>query len=242
MEQRKKQSVFRFQQFSIRQDRCAMKVGTDGVLLGAWAQWENEPGAILDIGAGTGLLALMLAQRSETETIDALEIDVAAFEQCVDNFEASPWANRLFCYHVSLQEFMEEVYEQYDLIVSNPPFFSETVSSGSEGRDHARQNSSLPFDYLLQGISRLLLPDGVFHTIVPYREEVHFLDLARSYSLYPGRITRVRGNPTAPLKRSLLELSFRNGNPEIGELVIEKARHVYTREYRELTTGFYLDF
>ncbi|MGB5435860.1 MAG: methyltransferase, partial [Maribacter sp.] len=149
---------FKFKEFIIHQDRCAMKIGTDGVLLGAWTSLAGHPKSILDIGAGTGLLALMLAQRCGAETIDALEINADAYEQCVENFEASPWDDRLFCYHAGLDEFMDEIEDQYDLIVSNPPFFSEDVSSGDFARDTARQNQSLPFEALIEGVSMLLAP------------------------------------------------------------------------------------
>lgn len=114
---------FRFKQFSIQQDKCAMKVGTDGVLLGAWTSLEDNPYAILDIGAGTGLISLMLAQRSQATIIDAIEIDAEAYEQCVANFEQSIWNDRLFCYHAGLDEFVDEIEDQYDLIVSNPHLF-----------------------------------------------------------------------------------------------------------------------
>ena len=116
--------MFTFKQFSIKQDRCAMKVGTDGVLLGAWTPLYNDPYTILDIGSGTGLIALMLAQRSDASQIDAVEIDQEAFSQCYENFESSPWVDRLYVYHASLEDFTEEFFEEttYDLIVSNPPF------------------------------------------------------------------------------------------------------------------------
>ncbi|MCL4164395.1 UNVERIFIED_CONTAM: hypothetical protein GTU68_014527, partial [Idotea baltica] len=115
-----------------------MKVGTDGVLLGAWTNISKTPKSILDIGAGTGLLSLMLAQRSLAENIEALEIEEAAYEQCVENFEASVWADRLFCYHAGLDEFVDEIEDPYDLIISNPPFYAENVTSGNESRDTAR--------------------------------------------------------------------------------------------------------
>ena len=124
--------MFQFKKFTINQDRCAMKVGTDGVLLGAWCPIDNNPFSILDIGAGTGILSLILAQRSNAEhpslqgelaqQIDAIEIDENAFEQCVETFESSPWGDRLFCFHAGLDEFMEEPEDEYDLIISNPPF------------------------------------------------------------------------------------------------------------------------
>jgi len=122
---------FQFKQFTVQQDRCAMKIGTDGVLLGAWASIDHSPGSILDIGAGTGIISLMLAQRSEAFQIDAIEIEENAYEQTVDNFEASDWGDRLFCYHAGFDEFVEEMQdeEQYDLIISNPPFYSEDYKS-----------------------------------------------------------------------------------------------------------------
>lgn len=232
---------FKFKQFEIHQDRCAMKIGTDGVLLGAWTSIENHPGTILDIGAGTGLLALMLAQRSGADTIDALEIDEGAYEQCVDNFETSPWGDRLFCYHAGLDEFLDDIEDQYDLIVSNPPFYSEEVSSGSAARDTARQNQSLPFDELIEGVSKLLSPDGIFSTIIPFKEEVQLIDLAEQKGLYPQHITRVKGNPSSEIKRSLLQFSFNKKEVLKDELIIEMERHQYTEDYIALTKDFYLN-
>jgi tRNA1Val (adenine37-N6)-methyltransferase len=217
-----------------------MKIGTDGVLLGAWCQLRNRPYSILDIGAGTGLIALMLAQRSDAEMVDAIEIDDLAYEQCVDNFEHSPWGDRLFCYHAGLDEFVAEMEGEYDLIITNPPFHSEVVPSGNSARDTARQNLSLPFSELLDGVSKLLADEGYFSTIIPFKEEVLFLKLAASFNLFPNRITRVKGNPAAEIKRSLLEFSFNESRPAISELVIEGERHVYTAEYRDLTKEFYL--
>ncbi len=231
---------FQFKQFIINQDRCAMKVGTDGVLLGAWASLDKNPGSILDIGAGTGLIAMMLAQRGAAETIDALEIDEAAYEQCVENFEASPWGDRLFCYHAGLDEFVVEWEDTYDLIVCNPPFYSEDVSSGNVARDTARQNVALPFEELLNGVSLLLSEDGVFAAIIPFKEEGDFLVLASSLGLYPQKITHVRGNPTINIKRSLLQLGSTQTKVDIDTLIIELERHKYTEAYRTLTQEFYL--
>ncbi|AWA28945.1 tRNA (adenine-N(6)-)-methyltransferase [Flavobacterium magnum] len=234
--------MFQFKKFSIRQDKTAMKVGTDGVLLGAWAPIDNAPFSILDIGAGTGLIALMLAQRTNAEQIEALEIDSDAFEQCVENFENSQWNDRLFCFHASLDGFMEEIEdEEYDIIVSNPPFYSENVSSGDEARDKARQNNSLPFSDLIEAAALLLSEDGIFCVIIPYKEEESFTAMAGAQGLFPSKITRLRGTPETEIKRSLLAFT-RNEAPDFAtdELIIETARHQYTPEYIALTGEFYI--
>ena len=242
--------MFQFKQFSVQQDKTAMKVGTDGVLLGAWAPIDHNPFSILDIGAGTGIIALMLAQRTNAEQIDALEIDEAAYEQAVENFENSPWGDRLFCFHAGLDEFIDEpeddpsdseLAQQYDLIVSNPPFYAEDYKTENEQRDLARFQDALPFEEIVEAADLLLSENGIFAVILPYKEEENFIDLAREFELYPTKITRVKGTPKSEVKRSLLAFS-RNENPEIAidELTIEIDRHVYTPEYIELTKEFYL--
>ncbi|WKW47092.1 methyltransferase [Myroides sp. JBRI-B21084] len=235
--------MFQFKQFTIQQDRCAMKVGTDGVLLGAWAPLINNPFNILDIGAGTGLIALMLAQRSNAQQIDAVEIDENAYEQCVENFEQSNWNDRLFCYHASIDELTEEFFEEeeeYDLIVSNPPFYAENYSSGNDKRDQARFQEALPFNELIESAQALLSDNGIFAVIIPHKEEENFIELAQSVGLFPLKITRVKGNPSSEIKRSLLAFSRFEQNPLIDELIIETARHAYTEAYIVLTKPFYL--
>lgn len=232
---------FKFKEFTIEQDRCAMKIGTDGILLGAWVGLNN-PYSILDIGAGTGVIGLMLAQRSDAGLIDAIEIDDDAYEQCVDNFENSPWGDRLFCYHASLDEFAEEMQdeEKYDLIISNPPFYAEDYKTGNESRNLARFLDSLPFEDLLEYSTSLLSDEGQLAVIIPYTEEVNFLKIAKSYNLFPNRTTRVRGTHNTPIKRSLLQLSFSENKIIEDELVIEITRHQYTPEYTALVKDFYL--
>ncbi len=218
-----------------------MKIGTDGVLLGAWAPIEHNPYSILDIGTGTGIIALMLAQRSHAEQIDALEIDEEAYEQATDNFENSPWNDRLFCFHAGLDEFMEEPEDEYDLIVSNPPFHQEDYKSNNEQRDLARFQDAMPFEDLIEAADLLLSENGVFAVIIPFKEEEKFLNLAHEYELYPVKITRVKGTPTTEIKRSLLAFSRNEiANFPLDELIIETARHIYTPEYIELTKEFYL--
>lgn len=240
MQSPSQRNPFRFKKFHVYQDKCAMKVGTDGVLLGAWTPVDGNPGSILDIGAGTGLIALMMAQRTHADLIDAIEIEADAYEQCVENFEASPWADRLFCYHAGLDEMMSEMEDPYELIVSNPPFHTETVGSGTEARDRARQNSALPFEELLTGTETLLAQNGVFCTIIPYRSEGEFIGIAERFGLYPFRITRVKGTPRSAYKRSLMAFSRRKLNLIADELLIELERHVYSDAYILLCQDFYL--
>lgn len=236
------ETPFRFKEFSISQDRCAMKIGTDGVLLGAWTPISENTNSILDIGAGTGLISLMLAQRSYAEIVDALEIDEDAYEQAVENFENSPWGDRLFCYHAAFDEFVEEMQdEKYDLIVSNPPFFSSGVSSeNATSRETARFQASLPFEELLQGVSQLLSEDGIFSSIIPKEEESEFLQLAAVNKLFPTKITEVKGTATSKVKRSLIVLSLHPSQVEKDILVLEESRHNYTPEYKKIVAPFYL--
>jgi tRNA1Val (adenine37-N6)-methyltransferase len=233
--------MFQFKQFSIEQDRCAMKIGTDGVLLGAWTPVENNPFSILDIGTGTGIIALMLAQRCGAQQIDALEIDEDAYEQATDNFENSPWNDRLFCFHAGLDEFVEEPEDEYDLIVSNPPFYSEDYKSNVDQRDLARFQDAMPFEELIEAAALLLSENGMFAVVIPFKEEENFLALTKEYELHPLKITRVKGTPVSEIKRSLLAFS-RNKITDfvVGELIIETTRHIYTPEYIALTKGFYL--
>ncbi|WP_034045816.1 tRNA1(Val) (adenine(37)-N6)-methyltransferase [Wocania ichthyoenteri] len=231
---------FKFKQFVINQDQCAMKIGTDSVLLGAWISIVKNPFSILDIGAGTGVLSLMLAQRTHAELIDAIEIDDNSYEQCVDNFEQSHWGDRLFCYHTSLEEFTEEIEDKYDLIVSNPPFYSEDYKTENKQRDLARFTDVMPFEHLIDSASKLLSDNGTFSVIIPFKEEVSFINLASKVNLFPNNILHVKGNLTSEIKRSLIEFSFRESDIKKSELIIETRRHQYTQDYINLTKDFYL--
>jgi tRNA1Val (adenine37-N6)-methyltransferase len=233
--------MFQFKQFAVQQDRCAMKIGTDAVILGAWCPINNHPFSILDIGAGTGILSLMLAQRSNAAQIDAVEIDDEAYEQCVENFESSPWRDRLFCFHAGLDEFLDEPEDEYDLIISNPPFYSENHKTDSAQRDLARFQEAMPFEDLIEAADLLLSENGIFSIIIPFAEEEKFINLCAQVELYPIKITRVKGMPSTEIKRSLMafkryELSVLTAD----ELIIETARHQYTEDYIALTKDFYL--
>lgn len=235
--------LFKFKQFAIEQSGSAMKIGTDGVLLGAWTDLSSKPQSVLDIGSGTGIIALMVAQRSLAELIDAIEIDEEAYEQTVENFENSPWSDRLFCYHAEFLEFVEEMQdEKYDLILSNPPFFDLPLKKipVSEARQKARFQNSLSYEDLCEGAAVLLSDNGIFSVIIPYSDQEKFLQIAKVFQLHPKRITQVRGKAETELKRSLIEFSFEEITPQIDELIIEIERHQYTPEYTELVKDFYL--
>lgn len=232
--------MFRFKQFSVKQDQTAMKVGTDGVLLGSWTPLENNPYDILDIGTGTGLVALMLAQRSFAEQIDALEIEENAFEQAVGNFEESPWNDRLFCYHTGIEEFTKEIEDQYDLIVCNPPFFQSNNQIEDKARETARFYDILPFEELIESASLLLSDTGVFSVVIPFEEEENFISIAKTFGLFPFKITHVKGTPTSKIKRSLIAFSKEEKEITSDILTLEIERHHYTPEFTELVKDFYL--
>ncbi|NVK09997.1 MAG: methyltransferase [Tenacibaculum sp.] len=234
---------FEFKEFTVHQDKTAMKVGTDAVLLGAWCNLGDFPDAMLDVGSGTGVISLMLAQRSDAMTIDAVEVDGDAYQQTVENFEQSDWGDRLFCYNASFVEFAEEMSEEeeeYDIIVSNPPFYTDNYETEDLARNKARFTSSLSFEELLKGVSEILSENGRFSTIIPFKEEVDFIKLAKKHNLYLNRVCRVKGNPMSEIKRSLLELSFTESSIQEEELIIETKRHQYTDAYINLTKDFYL--
>lgn len=233
--------MFQFKQFTIEQDRCAMKVGTDGVLLGAWTPIAVDTNSILDIGSGTGLIALMLAQRSNANQIDAVEIDEEAYEQCVENFENSPWSDRLFCFHAALDELVEDPEDEYDVIISNPPFYSEDFKTDNIQRDLARFQDAMPFEGLIEAADLLLSENGLFAVIIPFKEEERFIDLCAKFELYPVKVTRVKGAHKTPIVRSLMAFKrYELAVLEADELVVEINRHEYTDDYINLTKDFYL--
>lgn len=213
-----------------------MKVGTDGVLLGAWVN-SQSPCKILDIGSGTGLIGLMLAQRFPNAKITGIEIDKATFEESQFNFEQSPFSTRLKAIHSSIQSFKSE--EKFDLIVSNPPFFKANHSNNSL-RSLARQQLSLDFEELIYHSEKLLQDNGRCAFIIPFESENAFINIAELYRLFPNKITRVKGTPHSEYKRSLLLFSRQKAASCSDELTLELNRNVYTEEYIRLTKDFYL--
>ncbi|KAA6349878.1 tRNA1(Val) (adenine(37)-N6)-methyltransferase [termite gut metagenome] len=232
-------SCFHFKQFTIWQDRCAMKVGTDGVLLGAWTPVEPA-GNILDVGTGTGLVALMLAQRNPA-AITALEIDEVAVCQACENVRCSPWRNRIKVVYGDFKSFVSN--HPYDLIVSNPPYFGDSLKSPDERRNTARHGDQLSYQDLLQGVKRLLSPHGFFSLIIPTIVSDKMIEIAGNYDLFPFRRLDVTTKQGATPKRTLLAFSFTKQQAYTQEtLLTEISRHQYSDEYVALTKNYYLNF
>lgn len=227
-----------------------MKVGTDGVLLGAWSRILPSDIRALDIGCGTGLIALMLAQRSEKNGlhIDAVEIDEASAEEAAANVQGSPWPGRVSVICDSVQDFSARTAARYDLIVSNPPFFSGSLLAPDPARAAARHAVSLTLDELLVSTNALLSLHGRFCVVIPSLDVTRFLETAARHGLTPGRITDVYPKPRVPAKRCLIELRrsenpLAPGEPLRDEITIElSSRHDYSPEYISLTSDFYLKF
>lgn len=231
-------SYFSFKQFTIWHDKCAMKVGTDGVLLGAWAH-VNNCRYILDIGTGSGLIALMVAQRSQAQ-IDAIDIDKSACEQTESNAGMSPFRERIRVWHLPLDRFVPPGNRMYDLILSNPPYFTSSLKGSDTQRNLARHDESLTLEKLLQKSTTLLQPTGRIALILPFDKKAETESLAKQLKLHITRSTLVCPLPDAPPKRWLAELSAIPETLQESRLVIETSRHQYTEEYRALTKDFYL--
>lgn len=231
---------FQFKRFTVRQDRCAMKVGTDGVLLGAWCRVE-EASSILDIGTGTGLIALMAAQRSAAEIV-AVELDASAASQAAENVAESPWKERITIVCSAVQEYAEKAGRKFDRIVSNPPYFQDSLKSPKEGRSLARHTDSLSYEALVQAVVALLHPAGSFSVIVPTSEFSDMEQCAATVGLHCLRRTDVLPMPTAASKRVLAEFVLSEvTEPVVDTLVIEAGgRHQYSEQYISLTQDFYL--
>lgn len=219
-----------------------MKVSTDSLLLGAWTPLGHGPNSILDIGTGCGILALQMAQRSDALILDAIEPDADSYGQAVGNFENSPWRDRLFCYHCSLRDFMEEPEDQYDLIISNPPFYTTGVVSPNAPRAKARHTGSLDFESILKAARIFLAENGMISLILPFPEENGFIALAKSHGLFPYKICRVNDRSDSPIKRSMLTFGFEERNPTVSRLTLKNATGEYSTGFKNLLREFYLEF
>lgn len=233
-------SWFQFKQFKVEQGKTAMKVGTDGVLLGAWAS-VGDAKNILDVGTGTGLIALMLAQRNQNAEITAIDIDRNAVEQAAENAEQSPWSGRISIFESDYNHFRVGESSLFDLIVSNPPYFKQSLKSPTKSRSIARHDHMLSHDDLIGHSIRLLKDGGRLCVILPYVEGSVFIALAASKGLFCTKKTNVFATPNAEVKRLLLEFSKIQVKMQEDSLVIEEGgRHAYSKEYLALTRDFYL--
>ncbi len=216
-----------------------MKVGTDGVLLGAWAD-ISQAEYVLDIGTGTGVIAIMLAQRSADATIHAVEIDEEACSQATENMQKTAWAGQLHAFNISIQEFAKTHSNKYDLIVSNPPFFSGGTFSSSQDKASVRHTVKLPHGDLLLATRSLLRENGKFCVILPHLEGLRFKEMAGTYNLYCSKTTEVRPKPGKQVERLLLQFEREVKPMKKEELIIWKNEEEWTEEYKKLTGEFYI--
>lgn len=230
---------FKFKRFTVYHDRCAMKVGTDGVLLGAWADVQNAR-CILDVGTGTGLIALMLAQRSEA-SIHAVDVDTDAVEQARENVKNSPWADRIDVCLQDIKSFPAVCSKRFDLIVSNPPYFTEAVKCPESRRNAARHTDGLSFSDLLNSVSALLADEGAFSVILPAEAATEFIAQAIRVGLYLTRQVWIHTKPQAVPKRVLMTFKkCSNSVVQAEHLTVEIERHVYSPEFSALVKDYYL--
>lgn len=235
-------SSFAFKQFTIQQDRCAMKVGTDAVLLGAWVT-PNGSKEILDIGTGSGVIALMIAQKTSAH-IDAIDIDENSVSQATQNVLNSKFKQQVSVMHIPLQEYAKTCTKKYNLIVTNPPYFEQSLKSSDEQRSYARHADVLPFEELIDGVKKLLDPKGRFCLILPKLEAEKFRDLAEKKGFYLSKLLRIKSRADKETdKRYVMQFEFSPTEFSETTLVIEQSeRHQYTPEYKELTKDYYVNF
>ncbi len=235
-----KNHIFRFKNFDVTDTNCGQKIGTDGVLLGSVAALKQSVN-VLDIGTGSGIIALMIAQKQDA-SIDAVEIDQDACIDANKNFSNSPYKDRIKLYNRSIQDFTNHNPKKYDLIVCNPPFFHNSYKSEKLKRDLARHSDFMPFDNLFECVCKLLEPGGVFLLITPYKQDEEIIELTKNNALYIQKQMIIRPTPEKHPHRIIHEISKQNKGVKKNELTIETGlRHNYTKEYIELTRDYYLN-
>ncbi|NMC38545.1 MAG: methyltransferase [Bacteroidales bacterium] len=233
-------NYFNFKQFTVSQRRSLFKVGTDGVLLGACADVKNRK-RILDVGTGSGLIALMLAQRCDAEIV-AIEPDKESFEQASENVLKCRWAERIKVINCSLQDYQDSG-ETFGLIVSNPPYFIDSLKNPDPARAKARHNLTLDHSDILTGAGKLLRDDGILQLIMPYTEGTVFMAQAVRFDFFCSHILKIRSTPTSGIRRLILTMNREKKKASEQFLTIESGkRHDFTDEYINLTRDFYLKF
>ena len=235
-------SVFHFKKFSIQQSETAMKVGTDGVLLGAWVDAGLIGEKVLDIGTGTGIIAIMLAQKNPEAHIDAIERDENAFQQAIGNVAICPWNNNIHVYHIDLAQYLLSSSNTYSTMVCNPPYFIKGWQVDNPGRKLARDAEHLPHDLLIAAAKQLLTADGNLWIVLPKQEGELFITAALQGQLYCCNKTQVFTKPGIAAKRLLLRFSRQKTEGVENELLIADEQNNYTDAYKALTKDFYLNF
>jgi tRNA1Val (adenine37-N6)-methyltransferase len=234
-------NYFEFKQFIVHQDKCAMKVCTDACLFGAYVadkfQKTNARFRVLDIGAGTGLLSLMIAQKNLSAEIDAVEIDKPAAEQAKENFRHSPWKDRMHIHHQRIQDFG---INTYDLIVSNPPFYENDLKSENVKRNLALHGSALGLDDLLDVVQKHISTQGKFAVLLPYHRSANFINHAQLKDFYLLDEVSVKQTPKHPYFRSMLLFGRMKVPVKHSDLCIKEANDQYSTEFRELLKDYYL--
>jgi tRNA1Val (adenine37-N6)-methyltransferase len=234
--------VFHFKKFSIDDSKAAMKIGTDAVLLGSWVECNNET-RILDIGTGSGILALMMAQRNPYTHIDAVELDPTAARLAQHNTDLSPWQNQIRIFNASIQDFSLKTEHKYSLLICNPPFFTDSLKSPVYARNLARHNDSLPVTELFSCINKIIAINGKASFIIPAPEFPHWTKIAREYMLFPVTIALVKSSPLHKPHRVLVTFSHSGlTDVTIKEIVLYTVDRQYSNEYKDITKDFYLNF
>ncbi|MBD3628242.1 methyltransferase [Cyclobacterium sp.] len=235
-------SYFQFKQFRIEQDRCAMKVSTDAVVLGALVSC-SEPAAVLDIGTGTGVLALMMAQKYPSSQIEAIELEQEAFLQASQNVMQSPFFPRVNVIHDDFKIFSAKQGKRYDLIISNPPYFAGQLQSGQKAIDLARHENGLNFAEIWKGVDKLLAENGSFWLILPYREMSIFTEMGLGYGLYQKNVTSLIDKQGGNGHRKIAAFTRINtASPQQYTLTIRDHSGAFMPEYRQALREFMLHF
>lgn len=238
-------SFFQFKKFKIEQDKSALKVCTDACLFGACiakrGTTDHHPQTILDIGTGTGLLSLMIAQENEMASIEAVEIDKDSAQQAKENFEASPWKERFIIHNKSIQEFVSCSTQRFDLIISNPPFFENDLKSENDQKNLSKHDQSLKLDELVDCIDKLLKPEGSYWVLLPYHRTSYFMELVNGKGLFPGEVMLIRQTTQHGYFRSIItgQRTFTRNIRETS-ISIKGDDNEYTNEFAELLRGYYL--
>ncbi len=234
--------MFHFKKFSIDDTKAAMKIGTDSVLLGAWVTCENET-RILDIGTGSGILALMMAQRNNHTPVDAVELELQAVTLAQHNIQLSPWPFQIQVFNTSIQEYAKDVAYRYSLLVCNPPFFTDSLKSPGTARNMARHNDNLPVSDLLGITSKIITKEGKAAFIIPYDACEYWKQIAAKHTLFPEKLTLVKSSPDQKPHRILVTFTHKEKlSADENEISIYKSKSVYSEEYQYLTKEFYLNF